>query len=378
MTSTETVAGIDSDAFRHVVGHLTSGVTVITGKIDRTRFGMTASSVTSLSLDPPMMLACVNRQSPTAEAILRARHYTINVLGAGQESLARQFAVPSADKFRGVRLGQGQLGGPVLADALACIECELVDSVYGGTHAVFIGRVVHAMARVGDPLAYYRGGFGLFQHVDDDAAYRAIRGMILSNRWGRRPRQDDEVASMLGVDSSVAFHALNRLSADGMVAWEPDIGYIVTNLDPRLIEAAAEARCVMELGVVAVALPDASSEEIREVRAKFEAMSPLLVRDELVDVERFFAAHTAFHRAIMALSHNSTLVESFEKLDLQQLMIRGMNGSRKSSDAFLRIQAELTDALEGRDVTGARDAIVRYTEMVRQRVRSSSLETTDR
>ena len=378
MTSTHVVAGVDSAEFRHVVGHLTSGVTVITGEADGSSFGMTASSVTSLSANPAMMLACVNRQTSTAGAILRAGRYTINVLGAGQEALARQFAVPHADKFRDVNVGRGQWGGPVLADALASIECEVVDSVYGGTHAVFIGRVMHASARVGEPLAYYRGGFGLFQHVDDEAAYRTIRGIVLNDEWGTQPRQEDTVASELGVDPSVAFHALTRLVSDGLLAWRPDEGYSATRLDPGLIEAAAEARCVMELGVIGVALPNASPEEIHKIRASFNVMRPLLVGDQLVDIERFFAAHTAFHREIMALSHNPTVVDSFEKLDLQQLMIRGVNGSRNSSDAFLRIQGELVEALEERDVSGARDAILAYTDMVRQRIRDAAKEAHSR
>ncbi|WP_375481094.1 flavin reductase [uncultured Jatrophihabitans sp.] len=377
MSTTEAEAGIDSEAFKHVVGHLTSGVTVVTGEANGTRFGMTASSVTSLSVKPPMMLVCINRSAPTADAILRARYYTINVLGVGQEDLARQFAIPSPDKFRGVRVAEGRLGGPVLSDALASIECEVEDSVTAGTHAIFIGRVADAIARVGEPLAYFRGGFGRFQHVDDEDGYRAIRGMILGNRWGSGAKQCDEIAETLGIEASVVFHALTRLGTDGLVAWDPNRGYVLTELDPRLVESAADARCAMELGVVDVSLPQADDAEIAEVRQRFDEMEPLLVADQFLDIDAFFDAHAAFHRAIMALSRNTTLVSAFDGLDLQQLMVRGLQGSHDTSDAFIRVQADLMVALEGRDVSAARHAILRYANMVRTRVRSLLPLTSD-
>ena len=369
-SSIDESTGVAGAAFKHVVGHMTSGVTVITGEANGTPFGMTASSVTSLSVDPPMMLACINSGTPTADAIRRAGRYMVNVLGAGQEALALQFARPSADKFDGVRVERGQLGDPVLLDALACIECEVVDSVTGGTHEVFLGRVAHARAHIGEPLAYYRGGFGLFLQVDDEVAYRQIRRAILTDGWGAGPQRVDDVAARLDLDPSAAFHALTRLSFQGLLSWEPDQGYVLRDIDPRLIEAAVDARCAMELGVIDVALPHAPPEEIAQVKAKFDAMAPLLVNDELVDVEGFFAAHTAFHRAIVELSHNPTLVESFVRLDLQELTVRGLHGSQQSSDCFIRTQRQLMTALEAADVTAAREALLHYTELVRQRIRS--------
>lgn len=83
---------VDTDLFRHVVGHLASGVTVLTTRVDDRDHGMTASSVTSLSMDPPMMLACVNNAVPTAAAISRSGRYTVNVLGQAHGDLAYQFA----------------------------------------------------------------------------------------------------------------------------------------------------------------------------------------------------------------------------------------------------------------------------------------------
>jgi flavin reductase (DIM6/NTAB) family NADH-FMN oxidoreductase RutF len=116
----------DADTFRHVVGHLPSGVTVVTTRASDADFGMTASSVTSLSLRPPMMLACLNKESATSRAVSRAGAYAVNVLGQGHEDLAQRFATPRKDKFAGIGVVAGVLGLPLLAGALAHIECTVV------------------------------------------------------------------------------------------------------------------------------------------------------------------------------------------------------------------------------------------------------------
>src|SRR5688500_14427512 len=89
---------VDTDLFRHVVGHLASGVTVVTTRIDGHDHGMTASSGTPLPMEPPMMLACVNNGVPTAAAIERSGRFTVNVLGQSHGDLAYQFATPRQDK----------------------------------------------------------------------------------------------------------------------------------------------------------------------------------------------------------------------------------------------------------------------------------------
>jgi flavin reductase (DIM6/NTAB) family NADH-FMN oxidoreductase RutF len=154
------------DMFKHVVGHITSGVAVITTSVDGRRYGMTASSVTSLSAEPPMMLACLNASSSTCDAVTRSGAYVVNVLGADQQHVARQFAarrMESADKFGDVRtVPDVDLGLPVIEGALASLTCEVVEQMTGGSHIVFFGRVLRAAARDGQPLAYYRGAFGRF------------------------------------------------------------------------------------------------------------------------------------------------------------------------------------------------------------------------
>jgi flavin reductase (DIM6/NTAB) family NADH-FMN oxidoreductase RutF len=103
-----------------------------------------------------MMLACLNRSAPTSLAVSSSGVFGVNILGHGHEHLAQQFAAPSDDKFRGVSLTPGVLGVPLLSDALAYLECRVVEQVTGGTHTIFLGKVVHASAHEGEPLALPR------------------------------------------------------------------------------------------------------------------------------------------------------------------------------------------------------------------------------
>src|SRR5207249_3821850 len=106
-------------------------------------FGTTASAVSSLSLDPPMLLVCLNKTSSTGQAIAAARHFAVNILGEGQADAAMRFA-GKGDKFAGLKIVRGAAGEPLLADALANLECRVVEAVTGGTHTVFLAEVEHA------------------------------------------------------------------------------------------------------------------------------------------------------------------------------------------------------------------------------------------
>jgi len=166
---------VDPDAFRDVIGRFASGVTVITASCAGVDYGMTASAVTSLSLQPPMLLVCINRANATYRAVSRSRVFAVNILGEGQAELAGRFASSDADKFVDVEVLAGRLGAPLLADALATVECRVTEHFAGGTHEVFFGRVVVACAREGAPLTYFRGSFGRFGTARDEAIYEDLR-----------------------------------------------------------------------------------------------------------------------------------------------------------------------------------------------------------
>lgn len=151
---------LTSDEFREVISNFASGVTVITVKHDGRAYGTTASAVTSLSLEPPMLLICMNKQSETGRAVSAAGHFAVNILGAGQADLAERFAQKGGDKFAGVPVIAGRWGEPLFQEALATLECRVSEETAGGTHYVFLAEVESGAASGGTPLAYFRGQFG--------------------------------------------------------------------------------------------------------------------------------------------------------------------------------------------------------------------------
>jgi 4-nitrophenol 2-monooxygenase / 4-nitrocatechol 4-monooxygenase, reductase component len=144
--------------FRRLIGRFTTGVTVVTTLHRGVRYGTTASALSSVSLEPPTLLICMNRSSATGQAIAGSGHFAVNVLGEDQGAIARHFAQKGSD-FNGHATEPGRRGSPLLADALAIFECRVTDAVEAGTHTVMIGAVEDAHGGDGMPLAYFSGQF---------------------------------------------------------------------------------------------------------------------------------------------------------------------------------------------------------------------------
>lgn len=171
---TSDLSHVDETTFREAISHFATGVTVITTLKDGKPAGMTASAVTSLSLDPVLLLVCINHKLPTHEAIEDSRCFVVNVLGEGQQELALHFARPSPDKFAGVKLNPDR-ELPVLAEAIAFFVCDVQERFPGGDHTIFTGLVRDCGATPGRrPLLYFRSGFGTLRDQHSEALEDAI------------------------------------------------------------------------------------------------------------------------------------------------------------------------------------------------------------
>ncbi len=152
--------GISPDEFRHVLSHFASGVTVVTTwDADGRPTGLTASAFTSVSLEPPLILICVDHKAQSYPALRANSRFAVNILAAEHEAVSRRFAVTSADKFDAVAYRPGPLGLPLLPEALAHLECRTVHVYPAGDHTIFVGEVEAARARDGEPLLYFRGDY---------------------------------------------------------------------------------------------------------------------------------------------------------------------------------------------------------------------------
>ncbi len=167
----------DRERFRSVMGHFASGVTIITARHEGIDYGLTASAVSSLSLDPPMLLICVNKTSNTQRAIAEAQVFAVNILQEDQSRLAHRFAGSHPDKFAGMSISYGELGVPLLDDMLATIECRVTEIISGGTHSIFLAEVQTARAAEGMPLTYFRGRMGRFEFMSSGKAVSLWRHM---------------------------------------------------------------------------------------------------------------------------------------------------------------------------------------------------------
>ena len=138
---------LDQALFRDVIGRFASGVTVITTRAEGRDFGTTASAVSSLSMDPPMLLVCLNTESETQRAIHASMRFAVNILGEDQAEVAFRFAKKSGSKFVEGDIVRAPSDTPMLAQAIARLDCRVSEKVSAATHTVFLAEVEHASGR---------------------------------------------------------------------------------------------------------------------------------------------------------------------------------------------------------------------------------------
>jgi flavin reductase ActVB len=155
---------VDPLDFRTAMSRFASGVTVVTTRDDSgVRSGFTASAFSSLSLDPPLVLVCLERRADCFEAFEAAATMGISILAAGHDDVALRFATKGADKFGGSEMEDGPVTGmPLVKGALAQVECEMYSKLDGGDHLILVGRVVGARVAEAEPLLHYNRAFGAF------------------------------------------------------------------------------------------------------------------------------------------------------------------------------------------------------------------------
>lgn len=153
---------VDHDTFRTLLSRFLSGVTVVTiHDAEGEPHGMTVSSFCSVSLEPPLILVCIEHAASLHDSLTAAATFAVNVLASDQEALSRRFADTGiAARFEGVAWSPSS-AGPLLAGAHATLECRTVARHAGGDHTIIVGEVVGGTtADKGTPLLYYRGGYG--------------------------------------------------------------------------------------------------------------------------------------------------------------------------------------------------------------------------
>jgi flavin reductase (DIM6/NTAB) family NADH-FMN oxidoreductase RutF len=152
----------DSKAFRAALGAFPTGIAVVTATGGDSHIGITVNSFTSVSLDPPLVLWCIDRRSARYPAFAAAAGFTISILGSGHKEVSSRLAKSGEHSLDGIALTTTELGPPALADALAVFECARENVWDAGDHAVLIGRVLRFSRAdaAGTPLVYFQGRYG--------------------------------------------------------------------------------------------------------------------------------------------------------------------------------------------------------------------------
>jgi flavin reductase (DIM6/NTAB) family NADH-FMN oxidoreductase RutF len=151
---------VDDSAFRQALSQFASGVTVvITQDAAGAPAGLTVSAFTSVSMNPYLVLICVDVRSDAHDAIRESGKFGLSVLGEAQEDVSRRFAWRGPEKFAGLALERGQTGALLVPGAVAHLECAVAGAHPGGDHTIYVGEVRAIRVSPGRPLLYHRGAY---------------------------------------------------------------------------------------------------------------------------------------------------------------------------------------------------------------------------
>jgi flavin reductase (DIM6/NTAB) family NADH-FMN oxidoreductase RutF len=152
--------GVSKEEFRTALGRFASGVTVVTAKGARGELlGITVSAFASVSLEPPLVLVCIDKRASLHGHMSDGAHFAVNILEEDQELMSRRFASKDDDRFNGTAYRESADGTPLIEGALATLECRVVHAYPGGDHTIIVGEVESTSVGDGRPLAYFRGGY---------------------------------------------------------------------------------------------------------------------------------------------------------------------------------------------------------------------------
>lgn len=163
----------DARSFRHALARFATGVAFVTAAPDGEPAGLIVNSFTSVSLEPPLISFCPSRSSLTWSRMRQTKRFAVNVLGRHHEHFVERASPPGADRFAGLDLQFAHTGVPLLTDALASLECQIVAEYPAGDHSIVVGQVDDLrIPPITDPLVFFAGAFGDLQQRSQDRSHQ--------------------------------------------------------------------------------------------------------------------------------------------------------------------------------------------------------------
>jgi len=361
---------VSAEDFKRAVSFMTSSVAVITTANAGRDYGMTASSVTSLSADPPLMVACLRSDIPTARAVDQSGYYVVNILGEDQADLAYQFSRPSPDKFTGVATFRTEAGVAVLEDALVSIVCRVVARASGGTHTMFSGEVLAVANKGGKPLAYFRGGFGHFTAAQDEQLYCTLKQRVLRGDLELGAAIDLEaVSAETNNDVNAVEKALGRLIGDDLVVRADSDEYRVRPFTAEMACEAFELREVLAREAIRVITAEPPSSLTGELEKALGHMAQEIRENTFLDFSRYVTANCQFYRTLIGGMNNAAAVRAFDSLNIAGIMERSFGLTNNTSETYISVTRSMLEAIKLRQPQDAEACLREYTNMAKDRVR---------
>lgn len=301
---------VDAAALREVMSHFATGVTIVTARWEGRDHGMTATAVASVTLEPPTVLACLNRNSTTHKAVTSTGSFVICILNEEQAGLVGRFASASDRKFADIPVTRTPRGEPVLAGSLASLECRVVAAYNAGTHEIVLGELVSVHIHSGAPLIYYRRETGRFETGSFAKAYQAVKGRVES--------------VIADVDSGV-----DRL----------------------------RAKLAIDLGVIRLLERKPSGDDLANLRDQAQRSLDLVSNRQYVsDVSQYVEAITRFHEGLVWLCRSRSLITAYRSLGIGSVVLPAITRSDTRREEIALGRMALVDAL----TSGNKDEMQRH------------------
>jgi flavin reductase (DIM6/NTAB) family NADH-FMN oxidoreductase RutF len=153
---------VSADDFKKALQLWASGVTVVTTNSEKFGTqGMTVTAFSSVSVNPPQILVCINESADTGEGIEESQFFAVNILSSEQQEMSNQFSGGCSQqvRFENTSWSTASTGAPILNESLVSLDCSVVEKIHAGTHWIVIGEIKECICRSGEPLLYYRGGY---------------------------------------------------------------------------------------------------------------------------------------------------------------------------------------------------------------------------
>ncbi|MQA79816.1 MAG: hypothetical protein GEV10_15265 [Streptosporangiales bacterium] len=304
MTSDSPGHEVSAAALREVMSHFATGITIVTARWEEHDYGMAATAIASVTLEPPTVLACLNRSSSTHKAVTSSGSFVISILKEEQADLVGRFASDSDHKFTDVPVVRTQRGEPLLADSLANLECRVTSTHDAGTHEIVLGELERVHIHSGEPLIYYRRRTGRFED---------------------------------GIRTKTAQSPDRELVRDGTE--DADNGV------DRL-----RAKLAIDVGVISLLECNPSGDDLANLRDQAQRSLELVSdRRYVSDVSQYVEAVTGFHEELVWLCRSRSLMTAYRCLGIGSVVLPAITRSDSRREEIALGRMALVDALASGD-----------------------------